>query len=337
MIDKLHLSEITSPTERQQRYIFFYTCAGYMAGIVWSFFSDAAPRTMFYHSINALHLGLLLGLMILFLAEKATAKTLIALFLVITQIEISVEMIHEAVEKAPAANLVIIGNMVLLALLLMISIASYFRIIPYLLGGASIATYALCTFLTTEIFPFNFLPAYTIAFVGLGAMGARMNRIIRDISAENNTYRTERQSILDLFRMDTEQLTQFIHLARLKELSMEQTETLLGLLNEQTHKKITEAITEEVQEKALELAAIEQKIPGLTPAEKEVCMCILKGRNLAQTVKELGKSPSNITNVRSRIRKKLRLEHNEDLQSSLTQIIYGKSSRKTAAPLIPDD
>ena len=79
--------------------------------------------------------------MLLFLSEATTEK-LTALFLVITQAEISFEMIYEAVSKSHTANLVIIGNMVLLALLLMISIASYYRIIPYLLGGASIATYA---------------------------------------------------------------------------------------------------------------------------------------------------------------------------------------------------
>ena len=118
MIDKLNLSETTSQAERQRRYIFFYTCAGYMAGILWSFFSDAAPRTTFYHSINALHLGLLLVLMLLFLSEKATTEKLTALFLVITQAEISFEMIYEAVSKSHTANLVIIGNMVLLALLL---------------------------------------------------------------------------------------------------------------------------------------------------------------------------------------------------------------------------
>ena len=120
MIDKLNLSETTSQAERQRRYIFFYTCAGYMAGILWSFFSDAAPRTTFYHSINALHLGLLLVLMLLFLSEKATTEKLTALFLVITQAEISFEMIYEAVSKSHTANLVIIGNMVLLALLLIL-------------------------------------------------------------------------------------------------------------------------------------------------------------------------------------------------------------------------
>ena len=324
MIDKLNLSETTSQAERQRRYIFFYTCAGYMAGILWSFFSDAAPRTSFYHSINALHLGLLLVLMLLFLSEKATTEKLTALFLVITQAEISFEMIYEAVSKSHTANLVIIGNMVLLALLLMISIASYYRIIPYLLGGASIATYALCTFLATEIFPFDFLPAYAIAFVGLGVMGARMNQTIRDISVENNAYRTERQSMLELFRMDTDQLREFIHLARQKELTMEQTKTLLELLDAETRQKLTDAITENIRAKTIELAKLEEKIPGLTPAEKEVCICILKGKSLAQTVKELGKSPSNITNVRSRIRRKLNLEHDEDLQSCLTQIIYKK-------------
>lgn len=268
MIDKLNLSETTSQAERQRRYIFFYTCAGYMAGILWSFFSDAAPRTTFYHSINALHLGLLLVLMLLFLSEKATTEKLTALFLVITQAEISFEMIYEAVSKSHTANLVIIGNMVLLALLLMISIASYYRIIPYLLGGASIATYALCTFLATEIFPFDFLPAYAIAFVGLGVMGARMNQTIRDISVENNAYRTERQSMLELFRMDTDQLTEFIHLARQKELTMEQTETLLELLDAETRQKLTDAITENIRAKTIELAKLEEKIPGLTPAEK---------------------------------------------------------------------
>ena len=222
------------------------------------------------------------------------------------------------------AGLAVVNGLILLALLLMISIASYYRIIPYLLGGASIATYALCTFLATEIFPFDFLPAYAIAFVGLGVMGARMNQTIRDISVENNAYRTERQSMLELFRMDTDQLTEFIHLARQKELTMEQTETLLELLDAETCQKLTDAITENIRAKTIELAKLEEKIPGLTPAEKEVCICILKGKSLAQTVKELGKSPSNITNVRSRIRRKLNLEHDEDLQSCLTQIIYRK-------------
>ena len=282
------------------------------------------PDMPFYHAINAAHLGMIILLMLLFLTQKTPTPILLALLLGGTQAEITIEMLFEAIDKNPAANLVIIGNMSLLALLLMLSVASHFRIMPYLLGGTSIATYALCTFLAAEIFPFDFLPSYAIAFTGLGIMGARMNRTIRNISIQNNTYRTERQSMLELFRMDTDQLSEFIRLAHQKELSMEQTETLLGLLNTETRRKLTDAITENIRAKTIELAQLEEKIPGLTPAEKEVCICILKGKNLTQTVKELGKSPSNITNVRSRIRRKLNLEHEEDLQSKLEQIIYGK-------------
>ena len=103
-----------------------------------------------------------------------------------------------------------------------------------------------------------------------------MNRTIRDISVENNAYKAERQSMLELFRMDTAQLTEFIRLARQKELTMEQTETLLGLLNPETRQKLTDAITENIRAKTIELAQLEEKIPGLTPAEKEVCICILQ-------------------------------------------------------------
>ena len=61
--------------------------------------------------------------MLLFLSQKTTTTKLTALFLFITQAEISFEMIYEALNKNPTANLVILGNMVLLALLLMISVA----------------------------------------------------------------------------------------------------------------------------------------------------------------------------------------------------------------------
>ena len=38
MQNRLRLPQTSSPAERQRRYIFFYTCVGYIAGIIWSFF-----------------------------------------------------------------------------------------------------------------------------------------------------------------------------------------------------------------------------------------------------------------------------------------------------------
>ncbi|MBQ4279457.1 MAG: hypothetical protein IJC16_05850 [Rikenellaceae bacterium] len=310
----------TSGIERRRTYIYLYLTVGYMLSVISGFIFRSNPQTPFYTASNTLLLFVLTVLFGLFSARKLAVHRALTILFATIQCQLVVQMIREATFNDYMGASIILSDMVVLAFLLMLAIISQMRVLLYLLSLTSIATYGVCAHIAAEAFPFDFQALFYVAFTLLAIMGDRMNRSIRDMDTEHHAYQAEKQSLLELFHMDKTQLSEFIRLARKKQLSSNETEDLLALLDQQTQQRLLRNIAEVVQGRQLDYAALDRHIPSLTPAEREVAHHILQGHSLTQTMRALGKSESNITNVRSRIRKKLHLAHGENLRDALLNI-----------------
>lgn len=62
-----------------------------------------------------------------------------------------------------------------------------------------------------------------------------------------------------------------------------------------------------------------ERFPMLTPAELDVCRLVVQGLTLKEISITLDKSVSNVSTVRGNIRKKLGLEHDDDLKKTLLE------------------
>ena len=291
----------TSGIERRRTYIYLYLTVGYMLSVISGFIFRSNPQTPFYTASNTLLLFVLTVLFGLFSARKLAVHRALTILFATIQCQLVVQMIREATFNDYMGASIILSDMVVLAFLLMLAIISQMRVLLYLLSLTSIATYGVCAHIAAEAFPFDFQALFYVAFTLLAIMGDRMNRSIRDMDTEHHAYQAEKQSLLELFHMN-------------------ETEDLLALLDQQTQQRLLRNIAEVVQGRQLDYAALDRHIPSLTPAEREVAHHILQGHSLTQTMRALGKSESNITNVRSRIRKKLHLAHGENLRDALLNI-----------------
>ena len=73
------------------------------------------------------------------------------------------------------------------------------------------------------------------------------------------------------------------------------------------------------QMQANERKDMRERFPMLTPAELDVCRLVVQGLTLKEISSALGKSVSNVSTVRGNIRKKLGLEHDDDLKKTLLE------------------
>lgn len=327
MLRFFHIKTDHSTVERQRNYILIYVSLGYLVGIVLNVFDFTTPKSLFFLAINAVHFVSILSVFAAFLAGKIRVYNALVILMLVTHAEISVEMIHQAYHGGIPGGSVILGNMVLLAFLLMLSIMSYIRGLPFILSVMTILTYGFCVYEAPEAFPFSFLLLFVMAFGLISAMGTRMMKGVEGIQRENVDFRQERQSLLELFHMDKDQLSDFIRLAKEKQLSVGQAEDLLGLLSKDTQRRITEGVARMMRQQEIDHRELGKKIPNLTPGEREVCCLILEGHSLAEIVARTGKSESNVTSTRSRIRKKLGLSHQDNLHDALRKIARPENSR----------
>ncbi|MEG2318417.1 MAG: hypothetical protein RSB85_06220 [Rikenellaceae bacterium] len=236
-----------------------------------------------------------------------------AIFCMVTQTEISVENIYCAMSNSLSDISLIIGNMVLSAIILLLSIIAYLKIMPYLIAFISMSTFATCIYITESIMLINFFFVFLLAFLMLSLLGSKLTSNTSELAHENTNLKYEQQLVLDIFSLSKTQLQSYMTLAREKKLKAEVTSELLNILGHDAEKQICENVAYYLKQSKIEFDRIKEHLPELSTSELEICTLILQDKKLKEISLELGKTQSNITCQRTNIRNKLGLQKSDNL------------------------
>lgn len=298
---------------RQRVAVFIYSSLFLVIGAVLNVCEIIGPQPLFFRVANSVHGLITIATFALYYYRKISLINAISVFCVVSQVEISVENIHCALLSTPYSISLIIGNMVLSAILLLLSVIAYLRITPYVVAALAMSVYGACTYLTGSEIMANFFFVLLFAFFVLSILSATLTANVSRLERENTTLKDEQQEVLDAFRLNKEQMQSYMILAHRKKLKAETTAELLDTMGSEAKRHIRDNVATYIKQTSVEVERLSERLPELSASELEICVLILKEMKLKEVSEELGKSPSNITCQRTNIRTKLGLRKEENL------------------------
>ncbi|SFG65037.1 regulatory protein, luxR family [Prevotella sp. KH2C16] len=260
-------------------------------------------------------------LVIYMLARLRYLPLLLTLYLIffITQVYLSGEMIYTAFYPHDYSVSLILSDIILHSGLLCMTTFVYMPMVTlgcYVLGGASyvVACAVLGSPILTEALPVLLL-LYTLTVY----LSVQLKRYTVKVLIENNMFKDNEKSLLDFFRMDRSQLLDYIQLAKRKNLSPQETNMFLSSFGTEAKENFLANVDMLVRHQLTSNKLLDDKLPNLTPSEKEIVRLVIQGLRLSEICTRLGKTESNVCAQHSRIRKKMGLAPEDNLYEKLCE------------------
>lgn len=156
----------------------------------------------------------------------------------------------------------------------------------------------------------------TLIFIYIGILGLHITRNSKHLQDENTTIKNEEEELMHLLRLNKEQLKLFMKLAK-QEYDENETRLILAQFNEKTQKYIIDNVKKYVDAESSTEKRIEKAFPQLTASERDIARMILRGHKLGAICTMLNKTESNVNTHRANIRRKLKLQPNDNLYDFL--------------------
>ncbi|MBQ4279456.1 MAG: helix-turn-helix transcriptional regulator [Rikenellaceae bacterium] len=318
----------TSQLESLRKTVFYISCTGIMLYVAAGLAGlSETPRRLLLTSeiVQILTLSITLGLVYW---KKIRIIHALVILLTFSQIKICAEMLYYAYSPDIERSALILRDMTRLGFTLMFAVLAYVPVLPFILGGLSLGTYTACVVINDSLFLHNSYITFFVLFATSALLGNYMARKVIILQHDNQAYKSERRSILNLLNLDDRQLDQLTRLLKKRKLAPRQTETLLKLLGPDTETRIRRSVLSMMQQQEVDNRLFDERMPGLTPTERRVAHLILQGKTHSDISRELLKSQSNISVIRSNIRKKLGLAQHDNLHERLLAL----ARQQPAAP-----
>lgn len=306
--------------DNQRFYAYVYTSIGLIIGISLNLFGVMGPQELFFKYANCSHLVLNVILLLLVAYRKLTIYKALTALIIVSQLEISAEMIYSAYSADLYHLALIIGNTVLLSILLMLSVLAYIRHVPMIVSFISMTTYGVCVAITQNDIILNFFIVFAFAYLVLTLMSNRFIKQSNKLQGENAGLRRRDNEMLFLFNMDEVQMQAYLNLIHKKGKSKTEVEHLMEQIGGETRKNLRYNITLLIEQETINYTQMEELLPMLTVSEREICRLVLEGKKLSEVSRILGKSETNISCQRSNIRTKLDLKQGDDLRKRLLEM-----------------
>jgi hypothetical protein len=304
---------------RSRRTVYLLLILCLLGGIPMAMLGFAGPSTQFFDVLNGSRLVLTLILWMLYRFGRLPLSAVLTVQLLLSQLDISTEMIYSALYPSEYHLMLITGNLVLSAVILLGSVIAYMNILPYVLAAMSMLTYAVCMEMTANMPLQSFFPVFLICFLAISLLGNRLVHNFRRMERENVLMKDEERELLDMFRMNREQFRAYVRLAKRKGSQQEKVGEILNFMSaEQRHVLMEKVSAWMVMQKA-GAETLERVFPELSASELEICRLILGGKKIREICAILAKSEGNITSQRTHIRRKLGIKPEENLKKVLME------------------
>jgi len=312
--------ENTNVIEKQRAYTFIYGLITLILGITVNLVGISGPQDTFFVYINILHLILTFSIYFLFRAGKISLVRSLSLLFLITEFEIVAEMINCAIHNTAYHIDLILGNMVLLAILQVLILVAYLPRISYVTASATVITFFCCSIITNHNSLINFLPIMALIWLFITWMGIRLIKNVSLLQQEHSGLKDEQQIMFDFLRMDKNQWKAITALAKENKLPPQQTNLLMSLLTINARRNIVDNVKQMIEQESIDYEIINERLPMLAKGEKDICRLILQGKSISEISAILGKTTSNITCRRTKIRAKLGLKKEDNLHEVLIEL-----------------
>lgn len=330
----LLIPDSSNVIQRQRAYVFIYASLGYILGIALNIMTLLGPQSFSILMTNAIHALLILLLIILYTRRIISLYKATMLLIISIQIEIPLEMIHIAQTEGYIMGVTgVLGNMILLGMLLVLSIAAYIRYLPYIQSAISIITLCVCAYITQDANLWHLAPVLALAFGVISFMGDRLIHGVTTLQTSKDNLNKEQNKIFEFLDINKEELFKLIKYSGYKKLTDTQQNKMLELLGEKTKAVVMNAATNRIEKKMRNLAALDAPELALSKYQKEICVDIIDGLSVMELAAKYQKQQTAITTTRAKIRAKLSLNKDDNLSEALLKLVVQDDLNRSNKPV----
>ncbi len=260
------------------------------------------------------------------LLRRISRATLLSLCIIVFAIELSGEMVYLATQSSYHAILYISADATQALSIILLSLTGLNKRVVAIAGGIVFITWsAICLIVKGDLWDIYVINAVIFAAATLYGYFA-IERII-DVVARYNDLTEERNMMHAMQHMTRDQLNALIKLGLKKNQTPEETQQLLRAAGADAQHIINENVSAVVRQQIINEQLLAEHLPELTTTELQVAKAILMKLQLSEMITMTGKSKGNITTIRSRIRRKLKLAPTDQLYNSLFLRVFGTQPR----------
>jgi DNA-binding CsgD family transcriptional regulator len=258
---------------------------------------------------------------ILYLRRRLKLSAALSLLLYGSQTVLSIQMIylilgvHPHTIETPYATS---SYFLPLFLNVTLGIVAFQKWEPFVLSLLSIFITLFCFFVNPDAISFKEVVPTCYIFLILGVLGFFTNKSTLRVDKENQELKENERRLYDLFKVKKDQIAIYMKLAE-EEASEHDAENLFEMFDDKARHNILLNAKKYEYHRDITTKALNHCLPELTPAETEVARLILMDKKLSEIMGILGKSESNVTTTRTNIRRKLKLQKNDDLLMALKE------------------
>ena len=260
------------------------------------------------------------------LLRRISRATLLSLCIIVFAIELSGEMVYLATQSSYHAILYISADATQALSIILLSLTGLNKRVVAIAGSIVFITWsAVCLIVKGDLWDIYVINAVIFAAATLYGYFA-IERII-DVVARYNDLTEERNMMHAMQHMTHDQLNALIKLGLKKNQTPEETQQLLRAAGADAQHIINENVSAVVRQQIINEQLLAEHLPELTTTELQVAKAILMKLQLSEMITMTGKSKGNITTIRSRIRRKLKLAPTDQLYNSLFLRVFGTQPR----------
>ena len=175
----------------------------------------------------------------------------------------------------------------------------------------------LCHYLTDNSMHGQLLVIFGFTSIATTAFGFVANKLLHEQQMELNDYASTINQVLNMFSMRKNELLALLKLAKAQDTTAVYDKEMMAQLDKKTLHNIIKVANQIEHMQACQRKDMHERFPMLSPTELDVCRLVEQGLAINDISKALGKSASNVSTVRGKIRKKLGLAQDDDLRRAL--------------------
>ena len=260
------------------------------------------------------------------LLRRISRATLLSFCIIVFAFELSGEMVYLATQSSYHAILYISADATQALSIILLSLTGLNKRVVVIAGSIVFITWStICLIVKGDLWDIYVINAVIFAAATLYGYFA-IERII-DVVARYNDLTVERNMMHAMQHMTRDQLNALIKLGLKKNQTPEETQQLLRAAGADAQHIINENVSAVVRQQIINEQLLAEHLPELTTTELQVAKAILMKLQLSEMITMTGKSKGNITTIRSRIRRKLKLAPTDQLYNSLFLRVFGTQPR----------
>lgn len=260
------------------------------------------------------------------LLRRISRATLLSFYIIVFAFELSGEMVYLATQSSYHAILYISADATQALSIILLSLTGLNKRVVAIAGSIVFITWStVCLIVKGDLWDIYVINAVIFAAATLYGYFA-IERII-DVVARYNDLTEERNMMHAMQHMTRDQLNALIKLGLKKNQTPEETQQLLRAAGADAQHIINENVSAVVRQQIINEQLLAEHLPELTTTELQVAKAILMKLQLSEMITMTGKSKGNITTIRSRIRRKLKLAPTDQLYNSLFLRVFGTQPR----------